>query len=95
VRAALQRLSDLVSRGYQADRIGREAEALIAGWKEALPPDELRERLEEMHEQLAAGVEAAEEQISEMGEGDSAASRAASRTLAALAQARDSFRSPT
>jgi tryptophanase len=95
VRAALQRLSDLVSRGYQADRIGREAEALIAGWKEALPPDELRERLEEMHEQLAAGVEAAEEQISEMGGGDSAASRAASRTLAALAQARDSFRSPT
>lgn len=54
-----------------------------------MDPEEMRERMDEAREQLAAGVEAAEEQASEMDE--EGAALAASRTLAALAAARDAF----
>jgi hypothetical protein len=89
--AALQRLADLVGRGYPAARIGREAESLITTWSASLEPSEMQERMEEMHEQLAAGLDAAEEQASEMDEGGAAAELAAKRTVAALAAARDIF----
>jgi hypothetical protein len=90
-KSALQRIADLVGRGYPAARIGREAEALITSWSTDLEPGEMRDRLDEMAEQLTAGLEAAEEQASDMEEGGTAAEVAAKRTITALAAARDAF----
>jgi phage I-like protein len=91
IRAALQRIAELVGRGSPAARVSREAEAVISSWSTSLDPEETRERMEEAREQLAAGIEAAEEQASEIEEEGKGAVLAASRTLAALAAARDAF----
>ncbi|MBO1075076.1 hypothetical protein [Roseomonas marmotae] len=88
-RSALSRIAELVGRGHDAARLRREAEALIAALRQIHEPDQLRELLDEMREQLDAGIEAAEDTMAE-ADGDGAA-KAATRSLAALAAARDTF----
>ena len=51
----------------------------------------LRERLEEMHGQLAEGVESVEEQMAEIGQDERAALLTGRRSLAALVAARDAL----
>jgi hypothetical protein len=80
----LQRLADQIGRGYGAERMRREAASLIEGLKTSLAPDSVRERLEEISEQLADGIEAAEEQGCEIDAGSKSALSAYEGTLAAL-----------
>jgi non-homologous end joining protein Ku len=80
----LQRLADQIARGFGAERMRREAAALIEQMKSSIEPETVRERLEEISEQLAEGVEAAEEQASEIDSGSKSAVAAYEGTLAAL-----------
>lgn len=80
----LQRLAEQINRGFGAERMRREAAALIDELKTSLEPDAVRERLEEISEQLAAGVEAAEEQGCEIDSGSKSAVSAYEGVLAAL-----------
>ena len=73
----------------------REVETIVDDWRRGvLGHDEraaLRERLEEMHGQLAEGVESVEEQMAEIGQDERAALLAGRRSLAALVAARDAL----
>jgi uncharacterized coiled-coil DUF342 family protein len=82
--ALLQRLAEQIGRGFGAERMRREAASLIEELKTSLAPDEVRERLEEISEQLAEGIEAAEEQDCEIDAGSKTALSAYEGTLAAL-----------
>lgn len=90
-KAALGRIADLVGRGYDAGRLQREAEAVIQGLRGSMEPEELREVLDEVREQLAAGVEAAEEQASEIDSDDKVTARHVQRMVGAMTAARDAF----
>jgi hypothetical protein len=83
---ALKRIADMIGRGADASRIQREAAALISSWSATLDAEDMRERLDSLREQLAEGVEAAEEQAGEM-DGD----KAFARSLSAMCAARDAF----
>jgi uncharacterized coiled-coil DUF342 family protein len=80
----LQRLAEQIGRGFGAERMRREAASLIEELKTSMAPDEVRERLEEISEQLAEGIEAAEEQGCEIDAGSKTALSAYEGTLAAL-----------
>jgi hypothetical protein len=81
---ALKRLSELLGRGYDAARMEREVASVMSAWAAALHEDEMRERLDEVREQLAAGVEAVEEQGSEIDGESKTATAACQRSLAAI-----------
>jgi hypothetical protein len=81
---ALKRLSELLGRGYDAGRMEREVASVISAWAAALHEDEMRERLDEVREQLAAGVESVEEQGSEVVAESKTATAAYERNLAAI-----------
>lgn len=91
IEAALTRLLTLAGRGAPPDRMAREVEAIVADWRLGAgeEPGELREQVEELREQLAAGVAAAEEQAAEIDLGEPGAARQAGRLLASLAAMRD------
>jgi hypothetical protein len=87
---ALVRLADLAGRGVMPGRMAREVEVIMAGWvggAEAVDPDEVCERLDAMHEQLATGAAAAAEQLGEIDADDAAALRHAKLVHAALVAA--------
>jgi hypothetical protein len=90
-KAALARIAELISRGGDPARVAREADSIISGWAGTLPDDEMRERLEDLRDQLASGVEAAREQADDVEQDDKAGAAAAGRALAALTAARDAF----
>lgn len=81
---ALKRISDLLGRGFDAARMEREAAAVMSAWAATLHEDEMRERLDEVREQLAAGLEAVEEQGSEVVSESKTATSAYERNLAAI-----------
>jgi len=81
---ALKRLSELLGRGYDAARMEREVASLMSTWAVTLHEDEMRERLDEVREQLAAGVESVEEQGSEIDSESKTATTAYQRSLAAI-----------
>ncbi|MBC9178519.1 hypothetical protein [Pseudoroseomonas ludipueritiae] len=90
-KAALGRIADLIARGYDAGRLRREAEAVIAGLSGTMDHDALRDVLDEVREQLEAGVEAAEEQASEIDSDDKVSARNVQRMVGAMTAARDAF----
>jgi len=92
VDAALQRLLALAGRGVAPGRMAREVDAIIAGWREDTGPEEeqdLAERIEALHEQLAAGVAAAEDALADTDQSDAGAVKQAGQALAALVATRD------
>ncbi len=90
-KEALQRLAELIGRGSGAMRMEREASALIGRWSAALDPETMRERLDEIREQLAEGVEAAEESAGEIDSDSRGAVAAHQHTLAALRATHSAF----
>jgi hypothetical protein len=89
--ALLGRLAEQIGRGYGAERMRREAASLIEQLKTSMEPDAVRERLEEISEQLAAGIEAAEEQGCEIDSNSKAAMASYEGTLAALRATHQAF----
>ena len=91
VDAALQRLLALVAKGVQPTRMAREVEVIVAEWRGApgADPAETRQRLDELREQVVAGVADAEEQVSDADSSEPAAVKRAGMTLAALVATRD------
>ena len=91
VDAALQRLLELVAKGVQPTRMAREVEVIVAEWHgtPGADPAETRQRLDELAEQVVAGVADAEEQVSDADSSEPAAVKQAGLTLAALLATRD------
>ena len=56
--AALVRLQALAARGVKPTRMAREVEMIVSEWlgEAGADPDEVKTRLDELHEQLASGV---------------------------------------
>lgn len=90
-QVALQRFSDLIARGFDAARLQREATAVIDGWAGELPAEDMRERLDSIHDQLAEGVDAAQDMGCEIEPGDTASAKVHQRSVGALMAARDAF----
>jgi hypothetical protein len=88
---ALVRLQAMAARGVQPARMAREVGLIVAEWLDAVDPDpaEVRSRLDELAEQLAAGVIDAEEQVSYVDPDEAGAVKQAGITLAALVATRD------
>lgn len=92
IDAALARLLALAGKGVPPGRVAREVESIVAEWLAAAGTDErvdVRERLDELLEQLAAGVADAEEQMASTDGGEPAAVKQADLTLATLVATRD------
>lgn len=87
----LMRLAEQIGRGYGAERMRREATALIAELKTSMAADMVRERLEEISERLGEGVEAAEEQGCEIDSSSKTAMASYEATLAALRATHQAF----
>ena len=82
VPAALERLAKLAAAGTAPDRMGRETDKLLAGWRaDAATFDD---RLATLRENLEAGVTAAEESAGDVDRDDKAAMRGAEASLKAL-----------
>ncbi|MBO1079432.1 hypothetical protein [Roseomonas haemaphysalidis] len=90
-QAALRRFSDLIARGFDAARLQREAAAVISDWAGELQADSMRERLDSVHDQLAEGVDAAQDMGCEIEPGDAASAKLHQRSIGALIAARDAF----
>jgi hypothetical protein len=92
VDTALQRLLALAGRGVPSNRMAREVDAIVAGWQQNAAGEDvsdLREQLDELREQLVAGVEAAEEAVSDVDASDAGAVKQAGHLLAVLVATRD------
>lgn len=91
VDTALQRLLALVAKGVQPTRMGREVEVIVAEWRgtPGADPGETKDWLNELREQIVAGVADAEEQVSDADSSEPAAVKQAGLTLAALVATRD------
>jgi hypothetical protein len=91
VDAAIIRLMALAAKGVQPPRMAREVEAIVAEWLRApdADPFEVKGRVDELREQIAAGVGDAEEQLSDIDTSEPAAVRQAQGTLASLVATRD------
>jgi len=91
VEGALVRLLALVAKGVQPNRMAREVDAIVAEWRGNAEADplEIRERIDALREQVAAGVEDAAEQVSDADQSEPAAVKQAGLTLAALVATRD------
>ncbi len=90
-QAALKHFAELIARGFDAARLKREAAAVIDDWAGQLEAGDMRERLDSIHDQLAEGVDAANDMESEIEPGDSASAKLHQRSLGALMAARDTF----
>jgi hypothetical protein len=86
VPAALERLARLAAAGTTPDRMVREAQKIIADWRAEPELDgaDLRERLETLRDDLAAGVASAEEQAGDVDQSDKAAARQSTALLKGL-----------
>ena len=86
---ALTRLMALATKAVPPHRMAREVEAIVAGWQAEVDADEARERVDELLEQLSAGVADAEAQVSDVDASEAAAVKQAELTLSALVATRD------
>ncbi len=88
---ALARLQAMAVRGVQPARMAREVGVIVAEWLNMAETDadEVRARLDDLREHLAAGVLDAEEQVSYVDPDDAAAAKQAGITLSALVATRD------
>lgn len=84
VDQALKRLAEMISRGGSALRMERLAAEMISRWTGLLDADAMRERLDAIRDQLAEGVEAAEESAGEIDTDSKAAQAAHQHTLGAI-----------
>lgn len=92
VDAALKRLLALAVRGVSPSRMAREVDAIVAEWRQGAAGEEgadVDEQLDELCEQLTAGVAAAEEAVSDVDASDAGAVKQAEHLLASLVAARD------
>lgn len=91
VDAAIVRLMALAAKGVQPTRMAREVEMIAAEWRSAVDvdPSAVRDQLDELREQIVAGVGHAEEQVSDIDTSEPAAVKQANATLAALVATRD------
>ncbi|MDB5414021.1 MAG: hypothetical protein JWR10_2356 [Rubritepida sp.] len=91
VQAALQRLLDLATKAVPPSRMAREVDIIVREWSTApeADPTEVKERLDELREQIAVGVADAEEQVSDVDRSEAAAVKQADVTLAALVATHD------
>ena len=89
LNAALQRLMDLAAKAVPSHRMAREVDLIVAGWETEADPAMLRERLDELLEQLATGVADAEAQRDDVDSSEAAAVKQAELTLSALVATRD------
>ncbi|WBV42703.1 hypothetical protein [Pseudoroseomonas cervicalis] len=93
--AALRRIADLVGRQATPQRLRLAVEGLITEWLAEAPPGDrasLRERLDEMAQQLAEGVEEARRALDETGLSHATLRRQGEASLAALRAAHDALR---
>jgi hypothetical protein len=86
---ALTRLLALATKAVPPHRMAREVDLIVAGWQEEADPSETRDRLDELLEQLSAGVADAEAQLSDVDASEAAAVKQAGLTLSALVATRD------
>ena len=91
VDAAILRLMALVAKGVAPHRMAREVEIIAGEWADApeADPSEVRDRLDQLRELIAAGVADAEEQVSDVDTSEPAAVKQAAATLAALRATQD------
>jgi len=91
VDAAIVRLMALAAKGVQPNRMAREVEVIVGEWlgEPETGPAGVRERLDELREQIVVGVGHAEEQVSDIDTSEPAAFKQANATLAALVATRD------
>jgi hypothetical protein len=92
VDAALKRLLALAGRGVSPSRMAREVDTIVAEWRQAAAGEEggdIGDQLDELREQLVAGVAAAEEAVSDVDTSDAGAVKQAAHLLAALVATRD------
>lgn len=91
VDAAIARLLALAGKGAAPGRMAREMEVIAGEWLAEPEGDamEIRERLDELREQLAAGVGHAEEQVADLDASEPGAVKQAGAMLAALVATRD------
>lgn len=91
VDAAIVRLMALVAKGVPPHRIAREVEMIVAEWlrEPDADPSDAKTWLDELREQIVAGVADAEEQVTYVDPGEAAAVKQAGLTLAALQASRD------
>lgn len=91
VDAAITRLMALVAKGVAPHRMAREVEIIAAEWATApeADPSEVRDRLDDLRERIAAGVADAEEQVADVDSSEPAAVKQAAATLAGLVATRD------
>jgi hypothetical protein len=91
VDAAIARLIALAGKGAAPGRMTREMEVIAAEWlaEPECDPLEIRDRLDELREQLAAGVGHAEEQVADIDASEAGAVKQAGAMLAALVATRD------
>jgi hypothetical protein len=91
--AAIERLAKLAQAGTAPDRMAREVGAIVATWLADPEVDrgQVRDHVETLHEDLASGAEAAEEQAADVDQSETGAAKQAARTLAALRATRDAL----
>ena len=91
VDAAIVRLMELVAKGVPPHRIAREDEMIVAEWlrEPDADPSDAKTWLDELREQIVAGVADADEQVTFVDPGEAAAVKQAGLTLAALQASRD------
>ncbi|NOG71248.1 hypothetical protein [Roseicella sp. DB1501] len=92
VDTGLQRLLALAGRGVSPNRMAREVDAIAAEWRRGVEGEDgtdLKEQMDELREQLVAGVAAAEEAMSDVDASDAGAVKQARHMLAALTATRD------
>jgi hypothetical protein len=91
VNAAIVRLLALAAKGVQPPRMAREVQVIVDEWRRApeADPVEVKGQLDELNDQIVAGVGHAEEQLSDIDTSEPAALRQAQGTLAALVATRD------
>jgi len=91
VDAAIVRLMALAAKGVPPGRMAREVEMIVGEWLDAADaePSEVKDRLDELREQIVAGVAHAEEQLADVDTSEPGAVKHAGATLAALVATRD------
>jgi hypothetical protein len=91
--AAIVRLMALAAKGVPPRRVAREVEVIVAEWLHApdAEPDEVKSQIDELREQIAAGVGDAQEQLADVDTSEAAAVKQAQATLASLIATRDAM----
>ncbi|MDB5371113.1 MAG: hypothetical protein JWP20_2671 [Roseomonas sp.] len=92
-KAALTRISELALRGRSPEYLAQEVDRIVARLRQsaASAPEDVRERLAEMCDDLFAGVQSARAQVEAMDASDTAAICQGAQSLAALIAARDAM----